>query len=118
MSVYIFAGWPTRMEDEQAPATFLGIESAKVSEIETRTTVNEVLPDCRSRLVIAPEVSNLGITADSFSEDHAFGNGVTCALVRFAGSDEPVQLSWIVTPRIADELSSETYRTLKALISG
>ena len=117
MSVYVFAGWPTRMADDQAPATFLEIESAKVSEIETRTTVSEVLPDCRSRLVIAPEVSNVGITADSFSENHAFGNGVTCALVRFAGSDEPVQLSWIVTPRDTGKLSASDYRTLKAIIS-
>ena len=53
MSVYVFAGWPTRMADDQAPATFLEIESAKVSEIETRTTVSEVLPDCRTAKQVA-----------------------------------------------------------------
>ena len=117
MSVYIFAGWPTAMEDEQPPATFLQKESEKVCAIEHRATISEVLPDCRSRLVIAPEALNLGIDADSFNDGHVFGNGVSCAYVQFAGSDEVTQLSWIVTPRNSGKLSASDYRTLKAIIS-
>jgi hypothetical protein len=116
MSVYIFAGWPIGMKEDEAPARFLHDMTAQVCAVETGATISEVLPECRGRLVFSQEVTALGINADSFSADHVFGNGVSCALVRFDPDRPPVELSWIVTPRAAGQLSSGKYSELEQLM--
>jgi hypothetical protein len=116
MTVYIFAGWPIGMKEDEYPARFLHDGTSQVCAVETGATISEALPDCRERLVFAPEVEALGINADSFSADHVFGNGVSCALVKFELESPPVELSWIVTPRAAGTLSSEKYSELKGLM--
>jgi len=116
MAVYIFSGWPVGMGDDEPPARFLHDGAAQVCAVETGATISEALPGCRERLVLAPEVTAAGITADSFRAGHVFGNGVSCALVRFDPDRPPVELSWIITPRVAGSLSADKYSDLKGLM--
>lgn len=116
MSVYIFAGWPAGTEENEPPARFLHDGAVQICAVETGATISEALPECRGQLVFSPEATALGINADSFSAGHVFGNGVSCALVRFGAESPPMELSWIVTPRAAGELSADKYRSIKRLI--
>jgi len=116
MAVYIFAGWPVGMKENEEPARFLHDSSVQVCAVESTKAVSEALPECRERLIFAPEVTALGITVDSFSPDHSFGNGVTCGMLSRGPDSPPIQLSWIVTPRTAATLSAGKYSELKQLM--
>jgi hypothetical protein len=116
MTVYIFAGWPVGMKENEEPARFLHDSSVQVCAVESTKTAGESLPDCRERLMIAAEATALGITVDSFSPDHDFGNGVTCGVISLIPDSPPIQLSWIVTPRVAGSLSAGKYSELKGLM--
>lgn len=112
----MFAGWPKDVPVEQEPAQFLQDKVQEICALELRESVAESLPDCKSRLIISTETARLGIDLDWFGEDHIFGNGVTCALFYSVGS-EPIQLTWIVTPRDSKGLSSDIRRSIESLIS-
>lgn len=116
MTVYVFSGWPEVQDEDQEPATFLNIEAGKICNLETDLNVSEALPDCKERLVLADEVVKIGLDIQSFPPTHVFGNGVSCAYIRPTGFSDPIQLSWIVTPKNANKLSTENYKLLKDLI--
>jgi hypothetical protein len=116
MAIYLFSGWPIGMAEDEYPASFLANGTAPICDVEFTSSVSEALPDCRDRLVFAPELTALGINADSFTDDHIFGNGSSCALVVFDGNDGPMKISWVVTPTADGTLSSEKYAELQAIM--
>lgn len=106
MTVYVFAGWPVGMAEDESPAGYLQDGAGSVFTVELDPLVSESLPECIDRIVIDSEAAALGVGLSSFRPDHVFGNGVSCALVRTSPDGPTMELSWVVTPLDSDYLTA------------